>query len=467
MALGAYIAVCCLFIPTFLRAGTRWKALVVLGLPAIFVIAANWGLPAFYAIASADGTPTFVPIGDPKKLGLIAHLGHWKFYYFALIQTARAILSTIGMSVQNVTTEYIALTALIGGTAWLAWKSTGRAIDRHMAYGMATSAIVVIANGIYLTLLDLYPPATYPPGQYPPAGATTYLASYTYYYHSSLSVLSVLWLAHVCRAIMNLRWRNVRARSLLSTAGLSLSVVAVVLNFRLFHNINQLVALTHLYPLQPAELYKKIESIGARVARITGNDVIPVEFNSNCTIVTEKFAQVFDEVMGETWQTNPFNTYFAKFSFSPDDLVHLLNAHYPLNKFSARISSDPSGCGDPHLFLSAASGPPGATLLLSVKGFKPHAKVDFFWGSAGGLLLGSVYTDCFRNLYGLSCGDSLPQRRNIQYFRIDLHWTDQHQLYHHDLSGRGGVGDAKSGLPGGKIVVAGSGFMVATGYIIR
>ena len=70
---------------------------------------------------------------------------------------------------------------------------------------------------------------------------------------------------------MNLRWRNVRARSLLSTAGISLTIVAVVLNFRLFHNINQLVALTYLYPLQPAQLYKKIESTGAQVGRITAN----------------------------------------------------------------------------------------------------------------------------------------------------------------------------------------------------
>jgi hypothetical protein len=466
MALGAYVALCGLYAPSLLRSPSRWKAITVLVLPVVFVVATNWGLPALYAIASTDGTPAFVPIDDHKKLGLIAHLGYWGFYYFGLIQTARAFLTTFDISLQNKATELTALAVLIGGTVWLARKCRELAAGRDISYGLVASASALIANGVYLTLLDLYPPGIYPPGEYP-AGGTSYLGSYTYYYHSSLSVFSIVWLAHVCRAIMILEWNKVSVRSLLPAAAVSLSIVAIVLNFRLFHNLNQLVALTHFYPFQTSLLYKKIASIAPQVYQTARNEVIPVQFGNNCDAVTQEFTETFERMMGDSWQTNSFNQYFAKFSLSPEELEQLLNAHYPLNRFSARISKDPSGCGEPRLFLSASSGPPGLQLTLSGAGFTPHTKVQLLWGSPGGLRLGTVYADPSGKLREFP--SEIPFHGAATYGVFASSYTGLASTNFTITSSPVAQASATPNRapPGGNITITGSGYAVAAGFSVR
>jgi hypothetical protein len=466
MALGGYVAICGLYAPSFLRSHYRWKALVVLALPVLYVAATTWGLPAMYGLASAEGTPAFGAIGDSKKLSLLLHLGHWDFYTFGLLQTATGILITLGISAPSIYTEIAALAVFAGCTTWLIWVRSRQSFGGRTSYGLVVSALVLVANGLYLTLLDLYPPEIYPPGQYP-AGGTSYLASYTYYYHSSLSVLFVVWLAFACRAIMDWAGERVRIVALLAFAGLSASLVVTALNFRSFHNINQLVSLVHYYPFQPSLLYKEIDSIRPRVASSAKGEEISVNFHNDCPLVIRQFDRIFTASMGDTWQTNPFNKYFQKFSFTKLDLEYLLNVYFPRNKFDVQISDDGTGCGQPRLLPSPTGGPPGVRVLLSGSGFKAHTEVDFFWGSAGGLRLGSTLADALGTFADVPVDIPFHQPSIYNIFASSYTGLAQNTFTIATAPVPHAWATPDHAPPGGQITIAGSGFTVGADFVVR
>lgn len=141
MALGGYVAIVVLYAHSFLA--TRARAVAVLSLPLLYFAVTNWGLPALYNAAD-PGMPAFNAIGDGRKMALFLHLLQLGFYPFAMVQTARAILITVGISAQNAFTEILAVAALVGGSAYLAWRGHRQ---------VAAAAIVLLANCFYLTLL--------------------------------------------------------------------------------------------------------------------------------------------------------------------------------------------------------------------------------------------------------------------------------------------------------------------------
>jgi hypothetical protein len=382
MALGGYVVLCVVYAPSFLRRGARWKTLIMVALPALFVAAVKWGMPAMYAVAGAEGMPDFNAFGDEKKLSTLAHLGQSDFYQLAFTQTARALLTTLGVTVHNALTEITALALFIGGSAWLAWTGGQEPAQRRVNYGLVASAVAFLVNSAYLTLLDLYPP-----------GGRTYLASYTYYYHSSLSILAVLWLAFVWQAMAQHDWHAIPVRRFLTIVGAQTCIVVIALNFRSFHNINQLVSLAHSYPYHPSMLYERLRSINSSVKRSGRDEVISIEFNKNCTLVDQQFNRAFLASMGETWRTNEFYKVFRSIALTKRDLEYLIHAHYPQNLFNVLISDDQSGCEEPRLFLSSSSGRPGVPLTLSGYGFKPYGEVRLFWGDLDDFYFGSVFTD--------------------------------------------------------------------------
>jgi hypothetical protein len=443
MALGGYIVLCGIYAPSLLRPGARWKALVMLTLPALFVAVVRWGLPAMYAVASTRGMPVFDAFGDDGKLGILRHLGELSFYQRAVIQTARGMLTTFGITAHNALTEWAAVTLLVAGSVCLAWRRGWQQAAWRASYGLIASALVLLANGAYLALLDFYPP-----------GDITYLGSYTYYYHSSLSILAVLWLAFAWRSLLNSDWKRLPMRRLLAFIGGFGFVVVTVLNFRSFHNINQLVSLAHSYPYHPSLLYRKLHSIGASAARRATGEVIPVEFNKNCAMIAREFNRIFVASMGETWRTNEFYRVFQSLALTKRDLEYLLYVHYPYNTFDVRISEEGGGCQEPRLSPSPPSGPPGSSFTLSGSAFKPHTEVYLSWGSLEGFRLGSVFADASGEF--LNVPVVAPSRQASTYH---VFASNAIQIARSAFTIEGNLAlSPSSGVPGEPLIVRGAGF---------
>ena len=93
--------------------------------------------------------------------------------------------------------------------------------------------------------------------------------------------------------------------------------------------------------------------------------------------------------------------------------------------------------------------------------------MNFFWGSAGGLLLGSVYTDASGNFTDFPV--EIPYHSAATYNIFASTYTGLTSTSYTITTSP--VAEASvtpnQAPPGRKIIVAGSGFMVATGYIIR
>jgi hypothetical protein len=371
MALGLYVA----FVIVYASSpfATRARVLVVLGLPLLYLAVTVWGLPALYSMAD-DGMPTFGAIGDKRKLALLLHLADPTFYRLALSQTARAVLTTVGVTQHNFFTVALALAVLVGGSAWFAWRGHRQ---------VAASAAALLLNGFYLTLIDLYNPEDFYSQVPTYADYNIALASYAYYYHSSLGILTLLWLVFVCRALVQYE------RALMLAA--PLAAVIVALNFIAFHNVNQLVMMVHYYPFQVSSLYDKIREIREAPEKSAGT-VIPISLQNNCSAVTRQFTNIFAASMGDTWNTNPLNRYFRKGAFTNADVGHLFYAHFPQYKFDIRVAND-GDCGVPSVAVSPGGGPPGSSVLVSGRGFQAHVEVYFLWDSGGGAQLGRTIAD--------------------------------------------------------------------------
>ena len=372
MALGLYVAIVMLFAHSFFA--TRAKAFAILSLPLFYLAATNWGLPELYTMANND-MPYFDAIGDKRKMAVLLHLKDTDFYLTALSQTARAILTTIGISKHNFFTEASILTTLVCISVWLKWQGHRQ---------IASSAGALLANGLYLTLIDLYNPEDFYSQVPTYADYNIFLASYAYYYHSSLSILTLVWMLFVFRALFQYR--------ILAFAAVPVAAV-IALNFYTFHNVNQLVALAHYYPFESSSLYEKIRQIGFQYGDKSRGIVVPVKVISSCSIVTSKFTRIFEASMGNSWQTNPLNRYFQKGSFTNEDLGHLFFSHFPQYKFDIQIESDGSGCGVPLTVVAPEAGPSGSKVLVSGTGFQAYVEISFFWDSGSGILLGRTIAD--------------------------------------------------------------------------
>jgi len=442
MALGGYIVLCGIYAPSLLRSGARWKALVMLTLPAMFVAVLRWGLPTIYSVAGPEGMPVFEPFGDDRKLEIFRYLGELRFYHMAFTQTARGMLTTFSITMHNALTEWAAVMLLVGGSVWLAWRRGWQAATWRVSYKLIASAVVLLANGVYLSLLDFYPPAD-----------ITYLGSYTYYYHSSLGILAVLWLAFAWRSLPDTDWCLPTRRSMALIGGFAF-ITVTILNFRSFHNINQLVSLAHSYPYHPSLLYRKLHSIGAGAAQRATGDVIPVEFNKNCEMIAREFNRIFIASMGETWRTNEFYKVFKSLALTKRELEYLLYVHYPYDKFDVRVSEEGSGCEEPRLSLSPPSGPPGSSFALSGSAFKPHTKVYFYWGSLEGFHLGNVFADASGEFLNVPVGVPHQQASTYQVFA-----SNAIQIARAAFTLEGNLAlRPSSGVPGETLTVHGAGF---------
>jgi hypothetical protein len=157
---------------------------------------------------------------------------------------------------------------------------------------LATIALV-LASG-YASLLDWYP--------FP--HEVSYLGSFNYYYHSSITVLVLVWLAFALQA-----FRIYRAPQVVLAMGL----VVIVSNFLIFRNVNELVEIIHYYPNSRASIFNALEEGSL------------ADLSPNRAAEEQAFEVAAKRVFGDRWQQNGF--YLTHKSFVDGD-ISIMNADH-------------------------------------------------------------------------------------------------------------------------------------------
>jgi hypothetical protein len=245
-------------------ASDRRQLCAFLLLPLAFLSIVKWLLPAIYLHYSVHGG--WSALADGKKLALFRYVLAPEFHVAAARQAARSILSTVGVSMHVPATEIATLVAVMAVTAWQL-----RSGKKQAAIALLT---LLTASG-YVTLLDWYP--------FP--NEISYLGSFNYYYHSSVALLVIAWLAFTAR--------DARGPTRLPLA--VLAVVATFCNLVVFDRVNRLTAAIHLFPYSNADVL---------LALSAPNPV--VKLPSDPGRETARFERTLRETFGDRWQQNGF-----------------------------------------------------------------------------------------------------------------------------------------------------------------
>jgi len=329
MGLVQYPVLAMLFFPSLLGSVPRWKRVAFVTLPALFLISVAWLLPAIYAKFSMHGA--WNALGDTKKIAVFGYLADPFFYEAARAHISRAVLTTAGIHTHVVVSEAVALILLI---AWPIVTVIARFGTAPTRYRLAASAAAVVTAGLYATLLDWYP--------FPEE--ISHLGSFTYYYHSPLTILVIVWLAFSWQVLVEAYGARVNVRRIGIAVASMACASMIVANFVMFHHVNRLVQIIHTYPFATEDLFDQLHAISTTLPDMRargGNNAVTVEFVRTRERLTAEYERHLVWVFGDRWQDNNFYRLFQQFRITPitkDETVsYLVRAYYPRSKFDIHI----------------------------------------------------------------------------------------------------------------------------------
>jgi hypothetical protein len=274
----------------------RRKLIAFLLLPAVFLVLTKWGLPAFYLRFSVHGA--WDALADSKKLAVFGYLLNPDFYVAFVRQTARSILSTVGIGTHVPATE-IAVLAVVGGVT--AWRV------RSWADPLLLALLALLGASLYATLLDWYP--------FP--NEISYMGSFNFYYHSPIAVLVIGWLAFAWRSVsplMSRPWQLV---------GVCTATAVIVANFVVFERVNRLVSIIHMLPYSNAEIFRALRAGPAAT----------VEMRPDASAELVVFEATLKKVFGARWQDNGYYVTYKMLAPRPlmgeTQIKLLFYAYYP------------------------------------------------------------------------------------------------------------------------------------------
>ncbi|MBI2756451.1 MAG: fibronectin type III domain-containing protein [Chloroflexi bacterium] len=339
MGLIAYPAVALLFPSMFLRA-SKWKAGLFASLPVIFLLVTYVILPFVYIRFSVHGA--WDAIGDGKKLEILRYLFDPSFYRVSAIHIADAFLTTFGIEERSWPFEAVALSILFGAPL-IALLIRVPVYEGSPSHGLVASGSTVLLSGIYTTLLDWYP--------FP--GQVSYLGSFTFYYHSSMSIFLVVWLYYLWGVIISQTKQYAILSRVSLFSGIILCVLIMFSNFRMFQRINDLTRMIHVFPYTSLSIFSEIENHLNEIRAAAPGTPIRVEFQRDPEGVIREFSAKARDVFGERWQDNDYSRTFMAVSANPImkdfHLEALLHAFFPYNSFDVQIMAvsgeqpEPSG----------------------------------------------------------------------------------------------------------------------------
>lgn len=303
LGLGNYIMIGVIYWRELLA--DKRRALLFAALPVAFLVTTKWILPAIYLRCGVHGA--WDALNDSKKLAVFAYLLDLEFYRACASQLTRSILSTVGISLHTRATGIATLIVLLGVPLAHVIRSGRYAIAALLRDRLVLATLALFLLNGYASLLDWYP--------FPKE--VSYLGSFNYYYHSSIAVLVLVWLAFALQG-----FRIHRARAML----LAVAMLVTVSNFVIFRNVNELVEIIHYYPRSRAAIFDALEK--GSLAGLTASPA------------TEEraFEAAAKTVFGDRWQQNGFyliHKSFAErdiFVMNEDHLKLLLHAYRPWTK---------------------------------------------------------------------------------------------------------------------------------------
>lgn len=210
----AYWPVALLFLIPVLR-GRKLAAFCAI--PFAFLLTAKVLLPPVYNLLGKSG-PRDGVIATSVVEKLLESFLSIDFYALAVEDLGRAVAATFGTLSFP---DFIPVAAIIALGIYAAVKK---------AWLPAVASLSLLGVSLFLSMIDMV------------NTSRNYMGMWTYYYHSSLAVLALLWVA----ALYN--WLRPRSPKLQLAA--AFCVVAVsVLNLANFYRVNELVRIMHLYPI--------------------------------------------------------------------------------------------------------------------------------------------------------------------------------------------------------------------------
>jgi hypothetical protein len=205
----------------FLLPYIRGMQLVAFGaLPAIFFVFVKFVLPPIYDVLGTSG-PRADVLGGAIITKLLYNLISPDFYLMALTDFGRSISVTLGIISPW---EWLAVTAL---SAVICLAVANR------AWIVVASSLSMAGSSIFLSMIDMA------------NGPGNFLAQLTYYYHSMLAPLIVIWVASIYHWLRPLR--------VLRPVFVLAATAVIVFNFMNFQRVNELTKILHTYPLATLE----------------------------------------------------------------------------------------------------------------------------------------------------------------------------------------------------------------------
>ncbi|MBV9545789.1 MAG: hypothetical protein JOY61_15570 [Chloroflexi bacterium] len=320
-----------IFATSLLVRAPNWKRVTFLALPLVFVVVAQWGLSALYRLAGT--LPNFDPLGESEKYRLLAAVVRPDFYNLGLHGLAQGMLSTVGVRVHDRFTEVAVLGILFGASAILVYRLWREPGGRATAYRLLSVTLALTAVGLYVTLLDQYPT----PGSFGTNGRG-YMGEFTYYYHSSMALFVVLWLACAWQALLAIA-RSARVKHAVVGVGVALCAAVFVANVSLFEDVNRLLQIIHTYPYSSPQMYDVLLAELPTIRNSAPDQPITVNFRSNEQELSQQFDDALTRVFGRDMDTsnNGFYLTMQYFRDHPmmgrENLQFTLHMYFPYNSF--------------------------------------------------------------------------------------------------------------------------------------
>jgi hypothetical protein len=325
----SYLAVLLIYAPELLVRARWWQRIAVLSVPLLVVASVTWGLPWLYALVNP--VPWSAAAGAQAGV-LLARLSDPAYYVIAAQATARALSMNTGIVIQDITFSVGDALVLLAFLIVIAVAATlaVRHHDRLLAYRVVASAVAYLAASAYISLVESFAWPAY----------LQFMSGLTFYYRTPVVVLIAVSAGFCWRAfgmalgVQRGHWE--RIASGVTVAALVLCAVVATANVSHFRSINVAVQVVHWFPYTSRQLYAEMrERIPRSHQRTTS---IHLELPPDPDAVKRDAVAAMQRLYGEDWLASRLgtNVFLADRNpfVSPDDIVLLVQFHYPGQAFT-------------------------------------------------------------------------------------------------------------------------------------